>query len=62
MGGGYRQIVNWDWMNKVEKLMLKVKKGALLGYNSDKWHGLETATQNRQKYNGNERHKDGLKL
>ena len=60
MGGGYRQIVNWDWKNKVEKLMLKVKKGDLLGYNSDKWHGLETATQNRQ--NGNERHKDGLKL
>ena len=60
MGGSYRQIVNWDWMNKVEKLMLKMNKGALLGYNSDKWHDLETATQNRQ--NGNERQKDGLKL
>ena len=60
MGGSYRQIVNWDWMNKVEKLMLKMNNGALLGYNSDKWHDLETATQNRQ--NGNERQKDGLKL
>lgn len=40
--------------------MLKMNKGALLGYNSDKWHDLETATQNRQ--NGNERQKDGLKL
>ena len=36
VGGSCCQIVNWDWMNKVEKLMLKVKKGALLGYNSDK--------------------------